>query len=231
MIELKGCRFVDLTHELYHGMPGWPTHPLLRVDQLKVLNIDGYNVKELVINTHHGTHVDAPAHMIEGGKTLDQYPIEKFMHEGIAIRLDKGEGEAIGEADLKSFDIREGDFVLLYTGMSNYRGFNKKYLYLWPYLAPDGARYLAARKINAVGIDGLSIGAWGGTTAAAGPVSKTAVETHEILLSNDILILEEVANLDVLLGGADSKRSFFIMLPLRIKDSDGSPVRLVAVNC
>ncbi|MGC8621842.1 MAG: cyclase family protein [Caldisphaera sp.] len=232
MINITGCKILDLTHEFYHGMPGWPTHPILEVNQLKILNIDGYNVKQLIMNTHHGTHVDAAAHMIEDGKTLDQYPLEKFMGEGVVVKItNKNDGEGITDDDLKKFTILNGDMVYLYTGWSKFRGFNKKYLYRWPYLLPSGAKYLVERNIKVVGIDGLSIGAWGGNTAASGPVENSAVEVHQILLKQEIIIVEEVANLDQVLGNKLEARAYFIMLPLKIKDSDGSPVRLIAIMC
>ncbi|MGC9208777.1 MAG: cyclase family protein [Nitrososphaeria archaeon] len=230
MIEIKGNKVVDLTHVMYHDMPGWPTHPILSVSQLKQINIDGYNVKQLIINTHHGTHLDAPAHMLENGRTLDNIELDKLMGNGIVINLShKKDGEAIERDDLSVFSIRRDDIVMLYTGWSNYRGFNVRYLYRWPYLGVSGANYLADIGIKLVGIDGLSIGAWGGRTAVAGPIASSAKEVHKILLGKSILILEEVANLDQVLEGGKEKRAYFIILPLKIKDSDGAPVRAIAI--
>ena len=232
MIDLKNCEIIDLTHSMYHGMPGWPTHPILSVKPLKILNIDGYNVKELVINTHHGTHLDAPAHMLEDGKTLDQFELSKFFGEGVALDLSyKKDGEGITATDLKKFDIKRGDMVFLYTGWSKFRGFNKKYLYLWPYLTPDGADYLVNLDVKLVGTDGLSIGAWGGSTSVAKPVDSTALEVHQKLLGKEIIIAEEVGNLDKLLKEKNQQRAFFIVLPLKISESDGAPARIVAVLC
>jgi len=230
MIEIKGTKIIDLTHTLYHDMPGWPTHPILSVSQLKQINIDGYNVKQLIINTHHGTHIDAPAHMLENGLTLDKVDLNKFVGSGVVLNLSyKKEGEAIEKDDLSAFSINADDIVMLYTGWSNYRGFNQKYLYEWPYLGVSGAKYLADKNIKLVGIDGLSIGAWGGKTAVANPIADTAKEVHEVLLSKNILILEEVANLDKVLENKKEVRANFIILPLNIKDSDGSPVRAIAI--
>ncbi|MFP3214921.1 MAG: cyclase family protein [Nitrososphaeria archaeon] len=230
MIEIKGNKIIDLTHTLYHDMPGWPTHPLLSISQLKQINIDGYNVKQLTINTHHGTHFDAPAHMIENGTTLDKVELSKFIGSGIVVNLSyKKDGEAIERDDLNAFSINSDDIVMLYTGWSNYRGFNQKYLYRWPYLGVSGAKYLAEKNIKLIGIDTLSIGAWGGKTAVANPIADTAKDVHEVLLGKNILILEEVANLDQILGKEKEVRAYFVILPLKIKDSDGSPARAIAI--
>ena len=230
MIEIKGNKIIDLTHTLYHDMPGWPTHPILSISQLKQINIDGYNVKQMIINTHHGTHFDAPAHMIEGGTTLDQIDMNKFVGSGVVLNLSyKKDGEAIEKEDLSKFTVNRDDIVMLYTGWSKYRGFNQKYLYRWPYLGISGAEYLSEKNVTLVGIDTLSIGAWGGKTTVANPIADNAKEVHVTLLSKNIIILEEVANLDQILGEKNEVRAYFIILPLKIKESDGSPARAIAI--
>jgi len=65
--------------------------------------------------------------------------------------------------------------------------------------------------------------------AVANPIADTAKEVHEVLLSKNILILEEVANLDKVLENKKEVRANFVILPLNIKDSDGSPVRAIAI--
>jgi len=65
--------------------------------------------------------------------------------------------------------------------------------------------------------------------AVANPIADTAKEVHEALLSKNILILEEVANLDKVLENKKEVRANFVILPLNIKDSDGSPVRAIAI--
>lgn len=83
----NSVKVIDLSHEIYNEMPGWPTHPVFRIYSLKNIEIDGYNIKEILMNTHHGTHLDLPVHMIKNGKKLEDYPIDKFIGEGVVINL------------------------------------------------------------------------------------------------------------------------------------------------
>jgi arylformamidase len=230
MIDLNKYKLIDLTHEMYDEMPGWPTHPIFKIEQLKIMDTDGYNVKQLIMNTHHGTHMDAPSHMLKEGKTCSEYSIQKFMGNGRVVDLSyKKPREAIEKDDLSNFSIKRGEIVLLYTGWGSKRGWNEEYLYSWPYLDTSGAEYLAEIGISAVGTDGLSIGAWAGSTVVAGPVSKTAIKVHQILLKRDILIFEELANLDYVLNGDKEREAYFIILPLSLRGADGSPVRAIAI--
>jgi len=232
MMDLRGRRAIDLTHEMYHGMPSWPTNSRFSVEDSKLMEVDGYRLRELRMNTHHGTHVDAPSHMLEDGAPVDAIPLERLMGEGVVLDLTgKGDGEPITAEDLRAFDgeLRRGDMVFLHTGWDSLRGINRRYLFLWPYLSVDGARYLVGKGVSLVGTEGLSIGGWGERVASMGPVTDTGAEVHRILLSNGVLIVEEVANLGEVLRGRRSARAFFIVMPLRLRGLDGSPARVVAI--
>ncbi len=230
MIDLNAYEIIDLTHEMYNGMPGWITHTNFTVEQLMIMERDGYSVKRINMNTHHGTHLDAGAHMIKEGKSLDKYPLTAFLGEGTALNFsDKKDGEPITESDLRRYEsyIISDAIILIYTGWYKFRGYSEKYLYVWPYLDESAATYLNKKRIKAVGTDGLSIGGWSSTTPMHRAVTDSAKSVHEILLKNSIII-EEMANIDKLLDGNDVANAFFSILPLNLKDSDGSPVRAIA---
>jgi len=232
MISLDKYDIIDLTHEIYHEMPGWPTHPNLIIEDLRINNRDGYAVKQIVINTHHGTHIDVQAHMKYKGKTLNEYPLTTFIGEGVVLDLSyKADDEEISDEDLRKFDsvIKDNDMVMLHTGWDKYRSFDTRYLYHWPYLGISGAKYLVSKHVKAVGTEGLSIGAWGGSTPVQGAVAETSFEVHRILLDGGTIIVEEMANLAKVLKGKPYARAFFIILPLNIREADGSPVRAIAL--
>ncbi|MGC9117300.1 MAG: cyclase family protein, partial [Conexivisphaera sp.] len=198
----------------------------------KLMEVDGYRLREIRMNTHHGTHMDAPSHMLEDGDPVSSIDPRKLMGEGVVLDLTrKGDGEPITADDLRSFeeDIRKGDMVFLHTGWDSLRGINRRYLFLWPYLSVDGARYLVERGVSLVGTEGLSIGGWGERTATMEPLTDTGVEVHRILLSNGVLIIEEVANLGEVLRGRRSARAFFIALPMKLRGLDGAPTRVIAL--
>jgi len=224
-------KIFDLSHTLYHRMPGWPGHSEFTIKDLKIMNIDGYAVKDIQLNTHHGTHIDVAAHMIDNGKTLDKYPLNDFVGDGVIIDLTyKKPGEAINIKDLKKLDenIKSNDMVFLYTGWYKKRSNSIEYLYLWPYLDPDGADYLVSKHVKLIGTDGLSIGGWSSNNAVQKAITDTAKKVHTIILGSGAIIAEEVANLDNVLAGKKCERAFFIVAPLNILDSDGSPVRIYA---
>ncbi len=231
LIDLNHYDIIDLTHNMYHRMPGWPGHSEFTLEDLKILNIDGYAVKKLSVNTHHGTHMDVEAHMVENGRTLDTYQLGSFIGRAIVIDVsDSDPASPIKLSKIKEHDRLFGkdDIILLYTGWNRLRGNTIKYLFEWPYVDIDLAKYLAEKQIRMVGTDGLSIGGWGGAVVTHKMVTDTAGEVHQILLKKGIIILEEMANLDKVLDSRKFAEIFFMALPLKIDGADGSPVRAIA---
>ncbi|MEM2896933.1 MAG: cyclase family protein [Candidatus Bathyarchaeia archaeon] len=215
MVKIKSV--IDLSHPIYHNCPGWPGFPLVNISRLKILPRDGCNV-ELInsYNTHTGTHIDAPLHQIEGGKSIDEIPLEELIGEGVVFDLSyKKEGESTSSSDLEKHSsiLNEKDIVLLFFNWSRYRDFNRKYLYDYPYLDASGARWLIKKRVRVVGCDTLSI---------AHPKDE---EVHKILLSNNVWIIEELNNLDRL----KNNRWFLCFLPINFKGCGGAPCRAVAM--
>jgi len=71
-------KIIDLTLPLYTGMPVYPGDPDVSVELIQTLEKDGWNMRRVQINSHDGTHVNAPIHGAEGGKTLDDYSLAAF---------------------------------------------------------------------------------------------------------------------------------------------------------
>lgn len=232
---MKIKRVIDLSHTLYCNMPGWPTLPLLQYEPTAFVAREGYTMHMIrQMHTHAGTHIDAPLHFIEGGKAVDQIPIEKFVGEGVVLDLShKKRGEEINELDLRKYDeeIRRGDVVLFYTGWDKKRSFTSEYLFEWPYLIESGAEYLVEKEVKAVGTDGLSIGGWDFQVPAHGPIAKrgSPSRTHRILLENEVIVIEEMRNLDKILDGQPTGRAYFIYAPVAFQGAEGGPCRAVAL--
>lgn len=213
-------RIIDLSHPVYHNCPSWPDFPLIKISSLKILPKDGCNI-ELIedYNPHIGTHIDAPLHQIEDGKPIDEIPLEEFIGEGVIIDLSyKKDRESVTSFDLEKYSssLHEKDIALLYFGWSKYRGFNKKYLYDYPYLDASGAKWLVKKKVKAVGCDTLSI---------ASRYDNEGV--HKILLSNNILIIEELNNLDQLMN--NKGEWILCFFPINFKGCSGAPCRAIAI--
>ncbi|CAM42764.1 hypothetical protein, unknown function [Leishmania braziliensis MHOM/BR/75/M2904] len=80
-------RLVDLTLPLYDGMPVYDGDPPVRVTKVCTREKDGWEVRELRMSTHSGTHVDAPVHMHEGGRNLDEVPLTQFCGPAVVVRI------------------------------------------------------------------------------------------------------------------------------------------------
>ncbi len=133
---------VDLSVPLSEETPLYPDDPPVSIKPWAFIDRDGYYMNVLKFGEHTGTHVDAPAHFIPGGKTVDEMPLESFIGEGIVLDLREGEGLVSLE------ELPEGGFmgriVLLLTGGRE--------------LSPEAALFIAAEGVKAVGTDAMSIG-------------------------------------------------------------------------
>ena len=72
-------RFVDLTRPLHPDMPRFPTDPPLEVTELADAATDGFEVCSYRVVGPSGTHVDAPAHVVPGGRTLADIPLHEMV--------------------------------------------------------------------------------------------------------------------------------------------------------
>jgi arylformamidase len=204
--------WIDISIPLYTGTIHWPGDPepilerLLDTDQGEEAN-----VTFLKMTAHTGTHLDAPCHFLAEGATLDAFPLETGIGPARVIEI-PGDALRIGPEQLSRHAIEPGDRLLLKTRNSRTPWYRDEFHPDFASLSSEGARYLANLGIRLVGIDYLSIGAW----------ESDGAETHRILLGAGIWILESL-NLETVRPA----RYDLICLPLRIRGSDGAPVRAV----
>ncbi len=133
---------IDLSIPISEETPVYPDDPPVNVRLWAVIDRDGYYMNVLKMGEHTGTHVDAPAHFIPGGKTVDELPLENFIGEGLVLDVRGGEGE------IKLDEIPDSGYfdrvVLFLTGGRE--------------LSPEVALFLVAEGAKAVGTDSMSIG-------------------------------------------------------------------------
>jgi kynurenine formamidase len=133
---------VDLSVPLSEDTPVYPDDPPVSVRLWAVIERDGYYMNVLKMGEHSGTHVDAPAHFIPGGKTIDEMPLEKFMGRGLVV------------------DVRGGDGPIRLDEIPDEGYFDRVVLFLTGgrELSPEVALFLVAEGVRAVGTDSMSIG-------------------------------------------------------------------------
>lgn len=203
----------DLTHLMHAGMPVYPGKQQPEFLPSATLSGDGYRELHLGLDGHTGTHMDAPAHMLENGKTLDKYPASRFT--GTACIISVGQGKTvIDKDDLLHYEsmIRESDFVLFRTQWSQYWG-SDAYLRNFPVLTEQAVEWLTTFSLKGIGVDVISVD----------PTESTTWAVHHILFRNDLVIIENLCFPDEL----TETRGTFHCFPLRIDQSDGSPVRAI----
>ena len=172
---------------------------------------EGANESKLAIFVHTGSHVDAPYHVLEKGKTIDKVNLERFMGKCVVLDFTKT-NDSITKNSLRKnkIKINKNDIVLLKTKNKLRKDFD----FNFTYLEKSGAEYLVSKRIKAVGIDSLGI-----------ERNQPNHLTHKLLAKRNIPIFE---GLD--LSKVKQGRYFFHGLPLKIRKGDASPVRAVLVN-
>lgn len=197
-------------------MPVYPgTEPPVITDATTIER-EGFAEKLISFFSHTGTHIDAPGHILQGRFTLDQFSTDKFVGNGLVIDVTKNETRIIEKESIEKYsaEIAASDFILFNTGWDRRWG-RDSYFNDFPTLSGDSAKWLCNFQIKGIGFDCIS----------ADPVDVTHLPNHKILLNNDFIIIENLCNLHKLIGCPFT----FFCLPLKIADSDGSPVRAVGV--
>lgn len=198
--------FVDLSVPLNSQTPVFPGDPATQLEPAGDIEKDGYTDHRLSIATHTGTHIDAPWHMDAGGKTLDQFSVERFAGRG---RLIEVQDSTFSFDAVKQAGLQTGDIVLFHTGWNN-RYHETAYFEDYPALPEDIAHYLVKKQVSMVGFD------------MCGP-DHEPFPVHKILLGGNVLILENLTNLDKLA----SKNFTIYALPIKL-NVDGAPARVIA---
>lgn len=205
----------DISFPYHSEMAIYPNNPDFSIRRVQNMEKgDRANVSLISMGSHTGTHIDAPAHFIAGGKTIDQLPLEAM--NGLAKVFDTRGNREITKALLSRYEIEAGDIVLFKT--DNCRMFQGD-ITLTDYvtLDYDAADYLADKAVKLVGIDYMTI-----ERPRERRIPGRSV--HTILLSHEVLIVETL-NLSKLEEGIYQMHCF----PLNIIGADGVPVR-VAVS-
>jgi arylformamidase len=172
---------------------------------------DSANVSFLHFGAHTGTHVDAPAHFIEGTRKIDALPLEALIGPARVVRVPDDVAE-IGSDFLARCGLDSVERVLFHTRNSSFwnEGFRKDFTHL----SPEAAQTLVDLGVKLVGTDYLSIEKF----------RSGHHRTHLALLSNNIVIVEGLNLSDIAPGDYE-----LICLPLKIADGagDGAPARVV----
>lgn len=205
-------KLVDLSHPLEHGQQTFPSDPKLSIIPHGNTKTLKYNITQIVMGSHQGTHLDAMYHFLDDGKTLDQMPLDWFYGPVHVLRIPKAAGEEITADDFRPFEhLLTPEAKIIYeTGW--HRQFGQDIFFeSFPSLTQEAATYLADRGIRLLGMDTPTPG-------------NDWYEVHHILLGKEIVIVESLTNLDQV-----PDEFTFMGFPLNLKGRDGSPIRAVGL--
>ncbi len=209
---MAASRIIDISTPLDEHTPVYSGDPVFSRNIVSSISKggEGYNLSTLAMSAHAGTHIDAPAHFLAKGKTIDQIQPRRWL--STAVVIDAEGKKPIMAEDLERHGIRTGDSVLLRANAERPADADPDD---FSSLSLGAAAYLVSKKINLVGIDALSIE---GYHDPSWPV-------HKKLLRSNILILEGLRLQKVSPG-----RYTLVATPLRISGGDGAPARALLIE-
>lgn len=202
---------IDVSLKIKEDMIYYPGNPRPEIEKYRERPEDSTTESEVSFGSHTGTHVDAPQHVKEGGKTVDELELENFYGKASVLDLTHC-AENVDREDLEQKDL-ERDIILLKTDNSNqqYEEFREDFTYL----TLEAVEYLVEKNVRTVGIDYLSLVDFDG--------GEKATEAHT--LANEKMTVIE--GLD--LRDAEPGDYEFSGVPLKM-ETDGAPMRAVLVD-
>lgn len=209
-------RIIDVSLGIGPDMLTWPGDPGAEVvPAARLARGDPANVSELRLGSHTGTHVDPPAHFIEGGGTIEALPLDVLV--GPAVVADLRRAEAVGPAELDALELPAGTERLLCRTRNSELWSRGRVEFPEDYVAitPEGARWLVERGLRLVGVDFLSV-------ERDGPPD---FPVHRTLLARGVVIVE---GLD--LSTVDPGSYTLVCAPLKVLGGDGAPARALLIE-
>lgn len=192
---------------------------------------DQFQVTWLTLSCHAFTHVDALAHILPDGNTIDQTPLDQLVGWCHVINLEEvAPNTEITEEMLKGVcpDLRPGSRIIMRTCWSRQRSPGTPEFWLdAPFMSRDACLWLLEKKITAIGFDfpqdwpiRLSLK----NTSEKVPFKEHV--THDTLLRNGIAMVEYLANTDAI----REDEVLLVAAPLKVAAGDGAPARVLAIE-
>ena len=210
-------KIIDLTHSITNDMTVYPGGPKPQNKIVSNVTDNGYKETEIHIRSHNGTHIDSPNHVFEDGISLDKIDVINFV--GTAALIDCS---SLEEGGIITYDFIEknkeaidnSEFIVFRTDWSKYWN-TDKYLGNYPVISDDVVDFILTSNKKGIAFDTISVD----------PIDASVLAKHHRILENNILIFENLTNLDLI----DSDTFVFCALPLKFENSDGAPIRAIAM--
>lgn len=208
-------RTYDITLTITPDMIVWPGDPQVDMKRLSSISAgDNANVTQISMSCHTGTHVDAPDHFMNNGKTVESLTLDLLLGRAYVLHLPNV--NLITASVLMDADIPPRTRRLLFKTRNSdfWAGGNKEFQTEFVALSVDAAEWLVDRNVKVVGIDYLSIAPF-----------KQGKPVHTILLEAGVVVIE---GLD--LSKVSQGRYTLTCLPLKLGGAEGAPTRAILVG-
>lgn len=185
--------YIDLNHGLEHDLVTYPGLSEVKVFQKGERFSNGALIDGISFLGISGTYIDAPFHVDEKGAKISDYSLEQLANLPIVVVQLPLNAKKFDVAAFKNVDVK-GKAVLLYTGRDKYFG-TKEYSHNPPFLTASAAEWLVSQKVKFVGIDALLVDDFN---------NNSTVPVHNTLLKNGVVIAEDMAHIDKVMGKKDA---------------------------
>lgn len=206
----------DLSLQLYDGMPVFPGTPPVEYVVSHTIEKDNFNLAQAIINTHAGTHTDAPKHFISGASGLEGISLETYVGKAIIVDCtNKKDNDIITINDFKAYEnkIRKGSRIIIRTDWYKFAS-EQKYFTDYPRISMELAQWLVEKGVIMLGVEPPSLN------------PPQYIEVHRTLLEGGVAIIEGLAKLDAV----SENEVFFVGAPVVFKGADGFPLRAIAID-
>lgn len=202
----------DVSVPIVNTMPVWPSDPSVSLTPTEHPARDKSHtvrVTRIEMGSHTGTHLDAPWHMIDNGRRLNEIPLETLIGEAVVVEIPKV--RSIGRAAVEKLDLKHIQRVLFKTDNSQHWN-DDRFYEDFVYLEPEAAETLVRQGVKLVGIDYLSIDQF----------KSEKHPSHFVLLGQNVVIIEGLN-----LSRVNPGKYHMTALPLNLQGVDGAPTRVI----
>ncbi len=204
--------FIDVSMEITDGMLHWPSDPAIEIDDYSQIKKGAAaNNSKITCGVHTGTHIDAPKHFIDEGIGIDRLDINKLIGYCRVIEV-PADASPISKEFIELLNINKGDRLLFKTKNSEWiNNADKNFHTDYVCVNPEASKYMVEKGVALVGVDYLSVEGY-----------HIGHDTHRTLLGAGVVIIEGLNLFNVEPGDYN-----LIALPVKIKDSNGAPARVI----
>jgi len=206
----------DISLTITPDLPTWPGDPRPELKLFASMDEGSlYNATRLSAGIHMGTHIDAPRHFINDGRTVEQLPLEVLTGPCYVVQLPDGVEEITSKVLERTEITPEMKRILFGTRNSHLwaRG-ESEFQTDFVAITEDGAEWLVERGVQLVGVDYLSVAPY-----------SDPIPTHLVFLKAGVIVVEGLNLSNVMRGFYD-----LYCLPLKIAGCDGAPARAILIQ-